>query len=487
MLAPGGGSRARAIAISVAAPAAALGLALLIQPQRELGAALAVPARGRRRVRRRRRVGGRRQLRARVPGAQLLLHRAAPHVPRSQPRRRRGAGGVPGGGLVGRMGCGACGGANATGPHAASGRPGSCTTSRPRPSPGNRWIACWTTWPRRWWTRCGWPPARIEATAGGRSFGAMRATAGRGPGAPVRISIASGATTFGTLAAARAARRRGPFTEDERLLEAAARQIAVLLERAELDAEVAAARLEAETQPDPGGAVLLGHARSADAAGLDQGGRDEPAPGGRGTRHGPATGAAAHGPRGNRPAEPAGRQHRGPGACAGGRADSGEGADRARRGRGGGPPSDGACGRPASPSDTNLRDVPDVPVDPVQIDQVLSNLIENAVRFSPPGGEIVVSVAPWHANVQVRVADHGPGISPQDRERVFEPFATRRLDARCPRGERSGPRDRAGDRARARRSHLDRGGSRRRDRGRVRAPGRETPGRCRRRPVEGTA
>lgn len=72
---------------------------------------------------------------------------------------------------------------------------------------------------------------------------------------------------------------------------------------------------------------------------------------------------------------------------------------------------------------TILRDAPDVPVDPVQIDQVLTNLIENAARFSPPGGEISVSVAPWHAGVQVRVADQGPGIAPHDRERVFEPFA----------------------------------------------------------------
>lgn len=72
---------------------------------------------------------------------------------------------------------------------------------------------------------------------------------------------------------------------------------------------------------------------------------------------------------------------------------------------------------------TMLRDAPDVAADPVQIDQVVSNLIENAARFSPPGSEIVVSVALWHASVQVRVVDHGPGIAPPDRERVFEAFA----------------------------------------------------------------
>jgi two-component system, OmpR family, sensor histidine kinase KdpD len=72
---------------------------------------------------------------------------------------------------------------------------------------------------------------------------------------------------------------------------------------------------------------------------------------------------------------------------------------------------------------TMLRDAPEVAADPVQIDQVVSNLVENAARFSSPGGEIVVSVAPWHASVQVRVVDHGPGIAPVDRDRVFEAFA----------------------------------------------------------------
>jgi two-component system sensor histidine kinase KdpD len=73
---------------------------------------------------------------------------------------------------------------------------------------------------------------------------------------------------------------------------------------------------------------------------------------------------------------------------------------------------------------TILRDAPEVPADPVQIDQVISNLLENAVRFSPPGGEVVVSVAPWRSGVQIRVADDGPGIPPQERQRVFEAFTS---------------------------------------------------------------
>jgi two-component system sensor histidine kinase KdpD len=67
-------------------------------------------------------------------------------------------------------------------------------------------------------------------------------------------------------------------------------------------------------------------------------------------------------------------------------------------------------------------DLPDVQVDPVQLDQVLTNLLENAGRHSPPAGEINVQVVWLHGAVQVRVSDHGPGIPLDDRERVFDAF-----------------------------------------------------------------
>ncbi len=68
------------------------------------------------------------------------------------------------------------------------------------------------------------------------------------------------------------------------------------------------------------------------------------------------------------------------------------------------------------------EDLPDVRVDPMQMDQVLTNLLENAARYSPPAGEIHVSVIAPPGVVRVRVSDHGPGIPEEDRERVFEPF-----------------------------------------------------------------
>jgi two-component system sensor histidine kinase KdpD len=67
-------------------------------------------------------------------------------------------------------------------------------------------------------------------------------------------------------------------------------------------------------------------------------------------------------------------------------------------------------------------DLPRVSVDVGLIDQALTNVLENAARFTPPGRRIDVSVARWHDGVQVRVADQGPGVPEADRERIFEPF-----------------------------------------------------------------
>ncbi len=67
-------------------------------------------------------------------------------------------------------------------------------------------------------------------------------------------------------------------------------------------------------------------------------------------------------------------------------------------------------------------DLPEISMDVVQIDQVLTNLIENAVKFSPAGSAVTISTARWHDTAEVRVVDHGPGIPSEERERVFEAF-----------------------------------------------------------------
>ena len=68
--------------------------------------------------------------------------------------------------------------------------------------------------------------------------------------------------------------------------------------------------------------------------------------------------------------------------------------------------------------------LPEAMVDPVQIDQVITNVLENAARFSPKGSEIRVTVAAFQGAIEVTVADRGPGIATEDRERVFDPFVS---------------------------------------------------------------
>ena len=63
-----------------------------------------------------------------------------------------------------------------------------------------------------------------------------------------------------------------------------------------------------------------------------------------------------------------------------------------------------------------------VEADAGQIERVLVNLFENALKHSPPGEPVSVQVAGTSRHVLVRVVDHGPGIPAQDRERIFAPF-----------------------------------------------------------------
>lgn len=54
--------------------------------------------------------------------------------------------------------------------------------------------------------------------------------------------------------------------------------------------------------------------------------------------------------------------------------------------------------------------------------QALSNLVDNAAKFSPPEAAIEVSAEQVEGEVRIHVRDHGPGISPEHWERVFERF-----------------------------------------------------------------
>jgi two-component system sensor histidine kinase KdpD len=76
-------------------------------------------------------------------------------------------------------------------------------------------------------------------------------------------------------------------------------------------------------------------------------------------------------------------------------------------------------------------DLPLVYVDHVLVRQVLANLVDNALRHSPPSGRVTVSArAAAEGKVEVRVTDKGPGVPPAERERIFQMFNRREAGGR---------------------------------------------------------
>lgn len=60
--------------------------------------------------------------------------------------------------------------------------------------------------------------------------------------------------------------------------------------------------------------------------------------------------------------------------------------------------------------------------DSERIHQVVANLLENAIRHSPPGGSVQLSAESQDSDVVIEVTDQGPGIADHEAERVFERF-----------------------------------------------------------------
>ena len=61
-------------------------------------------------------------------------------------------------------------------------------------------------------------------------------------------------------------------------------------------------------------------------------------------------------------------------------------------------------------------------LDRVKFPWVVSNLLSNAIRFSPSGAEVEVILTDRNGAVEIQVKDHGPGVSEEDRRKLFEPF-----------------------------------------------------------------
>ena len=81
----------------------------------------------------------------------------------------------------------------------------------------------------------------------------------------------------------------------------------------------------------------------------------------------------------------------------------------------------------ASPAGHLLLDIVGTPGvvsgDPDRIEQVLTNLLDNALKYSPDGAELAVHVQPKARGVLLEVSDRGIGLPPEAAERIFEPFS----------------------------------------------------------------
>ncbi len=68
-----------------------------------------------------------------------------------------------------------------------------------------------------------------------------------------------------------------------------------------------------------------------------------------------------------------------------------------------------------------------VPVDAMLMEQVLVNLVDNALKYTPASAPIEISAEAGAGRITVRVSDRGPGIPVEDLDRLFDKFSRGRL------------------------------------------------------------
>jgi two-component system sensor histidine kinase BaeS len=78
--------------------------------------------------------------------------------------------------------------------------------------------------------------------------------------------------------------------------------------------------------------------------------------------------------------------------------------------------------------------LPAVEADPDRLAQALGNLLSNAIKYTPAGGRVCVEAGEAGPQVWIRVSDSGPGLAPEEQERVFERFYRARPARQAPQG-----------------------------------------------------
>jgi signal transduction histidine kinase len=77
-----------------------------------------------------------------------------------------------------------------------------------------------------------------------------------------------------------------------------------------------------------------------------------------------------------------------------------------------------------------VTDLPTLQIDPDRLSQALGNVLSNAIKYTPPGGQISVTAGADHSEVWIQVSDTGSGIAPEDLAHIFAPFyRAQRTDA----------------------------------------------------------
>ena len=80
------------------------------------------------------------------------------------------------------------------------------------------------------------------------------------------------------------------------------------------------------------------------------------------------------------------------------------------------------------------NNLPVMSIDPDRLGQAIGNLINNAIKFTPPGGKITIRAGKQADEVWIAIQDTGPGIPVEDQELVFTPFFRGRTETRFPQG-----------------------------------------------------
>ncbi|MFJ7336739.1 ATP-binding protein [Streptomyces sp. NPDC101116] len=80
-------------------------------------------------------------------------------------------------------------------------------------------------------------------------------------------------------------------------------------------------------------------------------------------------------------------------------------------------------GVPEGSADLDVPEsLPMVAVDPGLLERAVANLVENAVKYAPPGTPVLVAASALADRVEMRVVDRGPGVPDAAKDRIFEPF-----------------------------------------------------------------